>query len=583
MDDENIKGEAVTTLASGLKTTAQQPISSTDLEPSESLPFVNPNQTPVFPVGTLELPKPPTPTPSEKKAEGFTSELEELNKQLLGETSFRAKEEEKQGIPGLIQAQTDLSSRLGALQREALAIPLQLQQESEGRGITEGGLRPLEAGRVRENAIQSLGVASLLEANQGRITSAEALVDRAAEQQFGEAKARKANALENLDILIASGQLNRDETRRAEAQKAQQQKELEEITRKQETQKAIGQIAITAAANGGDSNTLSQISGAENAVEATRIAAQAGLLEIKSELDKTQVVTLKNGNTILLNTQTGEIIKSIGGAEPKPLPGGVGTISGSTEVVDRALSTALQSIKFSSVTARKDAQETLGLLLSQGDVEGAKQFLGTQIRNSASAAQQDTLDGKENTVTALERIQDSLDEYIQNGGETGFFTGKTEKQLQRLGRTLDPELARIVNDISLAIIDYRRAVSGAAFTESEAAAYEAIFPSAGKLPVLNNANINSIITKMEADRDNFYKSRIGERNFNQIFNSVNASDDGLSDDQARDVACAEFPSAFDFCNLEKKDKKKDTAPTASFPSQNTAGSTTSSLRLNVTG
>lgn len=275
-------------------------------------------------------------------------------------------------------------------------------------------------------------------------------------------------------------------------------------------------------------------------------------------LNNTGTFTDEQGNLVFFGIdETGQIIKQVVGKEQvqgndfelrqvgnrlyraNPATGQVeilvndpvtGTPTQDTDT-NRALTTAMNSIKFSSVASRKDAQNILVDLLATGDTEAAKQFLGTQIFNSATAGQQDVLTGKEDTIVALDRIQDRLAQFEALGGDTGIFTGLSEKALRKGGFTKDPELAGIANDIGLAIIDYRRAVSGAAFTESEAKAYDALFPSIGKTSDLNNALINSVRVKLEADRDNFYRRRIGDNNYNQIFGQ-NTSGDDLSDDEA---------------------------------------------------
>ena len=52
----------------------------------------------------------------------------------------------------------NLNAQASALNREAQAIPIQLQQESQGRGRTEAGVAPLQAARLRENALRALSI-----------------------------------------------------------------------------------------------------------------------------------------------------------------------------------------------------------------------------------------------------------------------------------------------------------------------------------------------------------------------------------------------------------------------------------------
>jgi hypothetical protein len=181
----------------------------------------------------------------------------------------------------------------------------------------------------------------------------------------------------------------------------------------------------------------------------------------------------------------------------------------------RAIQVALETIKFPSVSAKDDAVKTINELIAQDDFSNAKRILEAQLRNSASATAVAALDGKDATIRALERIRADLAKLKADNIDTGFLTGLKQKGLEKLGRSTD--VSAVQNDIALAVIDYRKAVSGAAFTESEGQAYENVFPSSGKVPELNEIKINSLITKMREDKDSFIASRIGDENFNLIF------------------------------------------------------------------
>lgn len=192
--------------------------------------------------------------------------------------------------------------------------------------------------------------------------------------------------------------------------------------------------------------------------------------------------------------------------------------------VGKAIGLALAGVRFPSVDASKEAKATMNSLLKAGEFEAAKEQLKNYIRNyGASATQQDVLDGKDNAVRALESIKTKLAEYKAKGGDTNIFTGLSEKALEKGGFTKDPALAGIANDIALAIIDYRRSVSGAAFTESEKKSYDAVYPSIGNTVPLNDAKIDSLISKFTGDSENFYRQRIGEDKYDAIFSEAKAS------------------------------------------------------------
>lgn len=248
-------------------------ITSQDTIPTTSIDFQTPRSTPIFPISGLDSSFQTQPTTSEIQTSDLTTRLQKLNEQLLGQSTFRTEQEQVQGIPELQKTQSDLSARLKQLQNEALAIPLQLQQESIGRGITAGGLRPLETAALRTNAIQALSTASLLEASRGNLTTALDLVDRAVSQKYDPIKEEIAVKQANLDLILKSPTYSLEERNRAQIQKEAQERRSRSIAQQERYEKEIMNIAIDAVQNGADTLTLRQIQNAETPSQALQIAA----------------------------------------------------------------------------------------------------------------------------------------------------------------------------------------------------------------------------------------------------------------------------------------------------------------------
>ena len=230
-----------------------------------------PQESSIFPVaslgGSLQLTQP------EQKVEDFSSQLQKLNEQLLGQSAFKTGQEQAQGVPELQKTQADLVGRLKTLQAEALQIPLQLQQEATGRGITAGGLRPIEQAALRTNAIQALSVGALLEASRGQLTTALDLVDRAVNQKYDPIKEQIAVKQANLDIILKSPSYSLAEKKRAEQQKAIQADQLKNLKQQEQNETEIMQIAINAVQGGADALTLRNIQRASSPQEALQLAA----------------------------------------------------------------------------------------------------------------------------------------------------------------------------------------------------------------------------------------------------------------------------------------------------------------------
>lgn len=287
------------------------PISSSSLASTSTPNFQSPQQTPIYNVAGLNQPL--TATEPEKKATDLTTQLQELNNQLIGQSDEQAKQEQALGIPDLTRTQNDLSARLKALQNEALAIPLQLQQENIGRGVTEGGLRPIQTAALRNNAIQALSVNSLLEASRGNLSLAQDMADRAVAQKFDPIKERIAVARANLDLIINSPEYSLADKNRAQAQKAIQDERARQI-QKQEAIEAEKGKALLEYAGIADGVTLREMQNAPDAVGVLQIALQRGLVtpeQAKAKLDarKTEAEIARiNADTELTNTQKAKIL-----------------------------------------------------------------------------------------------------------------------------------------------------------------------------------------------------------------------------------------------------------------------------------
>jgi len=251
------------------------PISIADItDPASLANYRNPN-APVIPDvskidTTFELTEP------EKKVQGEISSLQELTKRLAGQSTFRSFQEENEDLAGKKKTLTDLSSRLTALKNEALAIPLQLQQDATGRGITAGGLRPIETAALRNNAIQALSVNSLFEAAKGNLTTALDLVDRAVAAKYGPIKEEIEIKRANLDLILNSPEYTLAEKKRAQAQKDAQDAKKAALDKQEAEAKEISKIAVDAASKGADALTLRKINEAETAGGALEIAAARG-------------------------------------------------------------------------------------------------------------------------------------------------------------------------------------------------------------------------------------------------------------------------------------------------------------------
>lgn len=171
---------------------------------------------------------------------------------------------------------------------------------------------------------------------------------------------------------------------------------------------------------------------------------------------------------------------------------------------------------------KKSALSSVNTFLKNGDVDSARQAIISTAISALPVEQQNKAFGRDMAIDSLLSIQGLLNEYVKKNGDTGLLSGKAEELAQRIGRTNNPELANLGNQLQLSIVAYRNAVSGAAFTESERQQYDQIFPSIGNVPELNNVKVNSILDAFRGNQKSVLKTVLGEKTFNGLFPKAEA-------------------------------------------------------------
>lgn len=294
-------------------------INSANTTPTAPIPYVTPTPTPTYPVATLTTPTPVTLTPSENSAQSLTSQIEDLDTSLEGKSADQTADEASVGLPALEATQNDLGSQLDSLKNEAQAIPLQLQQDATGRGITAAALGVQQTARLRTNAIAALGVSSLISASQGQIANAQAQVDKMVAQKYDPIQAQIDAATANLKLITSSPEYTEEEKSQAQDQLNAQAAKQAVLDKAKANDTAVQNTAISAAQNistfkaTSDYPTagaaLKAIAAAPDPASAQAIATSTGLVT-PVKLD-TSVQTV-NGRKVLVNNQTGEQIKDLG-------------------------------------------------------------------------------------------------------------------------------------------------------------------------------------------------------------------------------------------------------------------------------
>ena len=221
-------------------------ISSATLTPASpvTLPPTPQSSIPVVPPVEPPLPPPPPPSAFEQRQSELQAEALKTQESLGGRTASQFAAENAQNKPEYQRQVNDLTAQVKALQYESQAIPLQIQNEITGKGITKAGTAILQADALRTNAIKALSTSALLQAAQGNLSLSQQLADRAVEAEFAPQEAKLKWLEAAIDMNYKN--LTREDQKRADAQRIA----LEERTRilgEQKSNKSIAQALATSA------------------------------------------------------------------------------------------------------------------------------------------------------------------------------------------------------------------------------------------------------------------------------------------------------------------------------------------------
>jgi len=213
--------------------------------------------------------------------------------------------------------------------------------------------------------------------------------------------------------------------------------------------------------------------------------------------------------------------------------------SGQSEEFTGAIRDAAQSVFINSPIVKSErAFDYIDDQLSKGNITSVKNLLKKSSRDGAGVETSNRILGKERTVEFLDEIQNSLNMLEESGVDTNIFTGTVEDINKKIGRVKNPRVRKIATEIKTAIMNYRRSMSGAAFSVPESKEYSDIFPSISRTSSFNRANLDALKNVMGGDLKSFYSLTMGRENYDKLFSDVGQeedSTDGLSDEDAYKV------------------------------------------------
>ncbi len=362
-------------------------------------------------------------TPDQQQAQDATSQLESLNNQLTGKSSFISGSFANMGYGTSTDANgnltpndptlNDLNTQLTALQNNAKAIPIQAEANAMKSGTQSNTAMQGQSNfDLHQNAIQALTVSSLIAAKQGKLAYATQLVNNAVTAKYGPIQDQITTLTNNLNLIK-----NSPEYTTQQKQQADQQAQALAVKSAQldlaKTNYTNGQNEVLKYAGVADAQTLQKmqqtVENGGGPAAVAQIAAQAGVQQPTTGRYKDSVTSTTDafGNTIqhvrIFDTITGQWVDNVpAGTTSAQLNANAtgnstGTIGGNqsgltpgsgtgTHGLDTAQYGKLANTDFNPTnTVDQLAQRYLDYYIKKGQVPSSRD-LGNGIKGSALAS-----------------------------------------------------------------------------------------------------------------------------------------------------------------------------------------------------
>jgi len=477
-------------------------ITSADLKPVQQTQLPQPNQavtsTPApnyaqqF-INTLEAPK----TEAQGVQGNAINQILSNLGGLQGESTFRNEALEQQNYAQKLQEYQNINTQVLAKQadielvrdlrneerRDTLLPFAQLgQAKISGDATIKRALLNAEIGVLNASAI----------AKQGDINLAIYLANQAVETKY--APYRENIAMWESVLETIKPTLDADQQKQAAVQQIKADAAMREIEKEEQKEKSIQSLALEAAKNGAGAATIKAITASASMDDAI-LAAGSSIAQGNS-----QVVKLDNGNTLLIDGNTGKVIKNFGGAKS------TGLFSAATEyspLID------LASNLEGTVSGRKAVKEQLGRMMENENYTAAYAQIENTVENSLTGDVKQRFANARNLSGSITNIRSKVKEFEEAGGDTGLLVGKAEKIKRKLlGVTDNPLLTTLATELEREFQTYRNIMTGAAFTPAESADYESVNPSTGKSIDLNLAVIDGVLNQLNSQRESVVDARL---------------------------------------------------------------------------
>lgn len=300
------------------------------------------------------------------EAKRQATSLANMQSLLGGKSTDKLNIYDQTGVTTAYNKIKDLSAQATGLQNEALAIPIQIQNEFAGTGATDAGVAPIQSARLRDNALKALSLgqqAAIANADYDKAKNyADQIVNAKYDQIQADINAKITNlqALKDFDLSPAQ-----EKARLAREERLNAEKLANEDKRTNE--KALSDLVIKASSQNAPSSLLEKAKLATNPMQAaTILGAYAG------DYWETKLKIAQYNKTLAETAKTNAERANAGATTVGGVPGNSPAQSWLSQYNSGAMS--LEDI-YSKIGSSKTAEVTKNQLASLIAAQGGKRVL----------------------------------------------------------------------------------------------------------------------------------------------------------------------------------------------------------------
>lgn len=498
-----------------------------------------------FSIADLTATPAPTATANQKTA--TMDYLKGLYEKTFGKSADQQAMEAQAGIPQrtaeLTKAINDFrttTAEQNQLIQEQGAIPLALQEQVQGRGVTAGGLAPIQAGELRKNAIKQYQVTSkglfqqAIVANlREDIAGAQANIEKAISYKYAPIEQEIAY-LKDVVLPDLKDSLSKEDKKREQDLQIRLNERTRLLNNAKEDSTAGANLALTAM-NNFPNDKQAQLNAQLAMQEAQKEQPDLNkIFQLVGQYQKDPVATAQQLENLRKTRQENAKLQ----LEADKIKAETNASNIDTSKLNsqgKAILASVNNLRFSSVEESNRIRKNIANRLAQGDVEGAindlKQF-GYQKLGESDKSDYKAYSG---AISSFDSASKQID--AQNL-VAGPYKALAEKTKPWVSIKNDKAYTDLRGTIELGQAQLRKGFYGTAVTDSEAGnAKNFLVSDSDSLPVIkwkldnaknflqftNDSTVAQAVGLPKPNLDDYLKYRVREKATGRI-GTVNRSE-----------------------------------------------------------